>query len=278
MSGLRLGVLGESISYSLSPAIFDWAFRKTGVEGEYRIYEVPPSEVRAFLHGGTFDGLNVTTPYKEEAARECLDLSPVARQTGAVNVVTSAPRGLLGDNTDVTGFQFALRELTGEAFRPEMILVIGSGGAAKAALCGLSAAYGRARVEVATRNPRAAGEKLAARLARFASGSVIELQTAAHFLRDFDLIIQATPVGSVKSPGSPLPERLNFRDGAAVMDMIYAPRETWFLERAGQCGARTQNGLVMLIAQAAASFQLWTGREFPLAEAMHELLPQLQSA
>ncbi len=62
------------------------------------------------------------------------------------------------------------------------------------------------------------------------------------------------------------------------MDMIYAPRETWFLERAGQCGARTQNGLVMLIAQAAASFQLWTGREFPLAEAMHELLPQLQSA
>ncbi len=278
MSGLRLGVLGERISYSLSPAIFEWAFHETGVEGEYRIYDVPPPEMQSFLHSGAFDGLNVTTPYKEQAANECIEFSPAARLTGAVNVLTSTARGLMGENTDVAGFQFALRDLVGAAFQPELILVIGSGGAARAALYGLSDLYSGARVEVATRNLARAQITLNPLLSRFASSSVIEVQTAAHFLRDFDLVVQATPVGSTKLPGSPLPERLNFREGAAVLDMIYAPRKTGFLERAEECGARTQNGLVMLIAQAAASFQLWTGREFPLDKAMHELLPQLQTA
>lgn len=278
MSGLRLGVLGERISYSLSPAIFAWAFRETGVDGEYKIYDLPSGEVQSFLHSGAFDGLNVTTPYKEIAFGECVDLAPAALKTGAVNALTSTPRGLTGENTDAAGFQFALRDLAGGAFQPELVLIIGSGGAAKAALYGLSDRYAHSRVEVATRNPDTTRATLDALLSGFASSSLIEVQTAAHFLRDFDLVIQATPVGSTKIPGIPLPEHLNFREGAVVLEMIYAPRKTVFLKRAEECGARTQNGLVMLVAQAAASFRIWTGREFPLDKAMRELLPQLQTA
>lgn len=274
-----LGVLGENISYSLSPRIFDWAFRETGIEGEYRIFDVSHETVRPFLQqNASWHGLSITTPYKELAFATCDRLSATAQATSAVNVVTRTDDGLRGDNTDVAGFQFALNSLLKDSPAAELILVIGSCGAARAALSGLGELFPGARVEVATRRPEEAKRQLNNLMKIFRSSNVIELQTAAHFLRDFDLIIQATPVGSAKQPGVPLPERLTFREGAAVLEMIYAPHQTPFLKRAEECGARTQNGLIMLIAQAAAAFQIWTGKEFPLEKAMHELLPELNAA
>jgi shikimate dehydrogenase len=278
MSKLLLGILGEGISYSLSPRIFEWAFRETGVDGEYRIYDLPQDEARAFLQSGVWHGLNVTTPHKEFAANCCVNLSARAQQTRAVNVVTRSAHGVAGDNTDVEGFKSALNRLAGASFRPELILVVGSGGAAKAALCSLGEEYGSARVEVASRNPDASQLKLDSLLSRFASSHVIDVETAAHFLRDFDTVIQASSVGSVKVPGCPLPGNLKFRQGAVVLEMIYAPRKTDFMEFAARSGARVDNGVAMLIAQAHSAFNRWTAQKFPLDKAMDELILQLQSA
>jgi shikimate dehydrogenase len=184
----------------------------------------------------------------------------------------------LGDNTDVKGFSFLLDQVIEPDFVPEIALVIGSGGAGRAALQVLAERYPEMRMEVASRHPEIAQLGLGSLEAGFASFSTIDLETAAHFLHDFPLVIQATPVGSVKLPGCPVPEPLRFMSGGVVLDLIYAPYNTRFLEYAEQSGARIQNGLPMLLAQAAESFQIWTGKEFPLEQAMHELLPQLSAA
>ena len=276
MSGLQLGVLGENISYSLSPRIFEWVFRESGVNGEYHVFDLPHGQVREFLHqDSAWHGLSVTTPYKELAFESCSDLSPAAQAARAVNVLTRTKDGIHGDNSDVAGFQFALNLLVGTEPRPQSILVVGSGGAARAVLFALKEQYQSARVEVASRKPDAAQEELQSLLAPFASSNCIDPDTAAKSLADFDLVIQATPVGSFRQPGLPLPEPLVFRKGTLVIDLIYAPRMTRFLEHAQASGAILQNGLPMLIGQAAKAFRSWTGKAFPLDKAMHELLPQL---
>ena len=279
MSPFRFGVLGENISYSLSPQIFEWGFQHCGLDGSYQIFDVKPNDVRKFLlHDTSWQGLSVTTPYKEVARELCSELSDSAKAIGAVNCVTRTSQGLVGDNTDEVGFRFALERLAGAVFEPEIAVVIGSGGAARAVLHALGEKYPLMRVEVVSRNPGETRTQLEPLGARFASFNVIDYQTAAQFMRDFPLVIQATPIGSGKMPGCPLPEPLKFRDKAVVLDLTYAPRKTRFLEYAERSGAQTQNGLIMLIAQAAAAFRIWTNRKFPLEQALQELLPQLSAA
>lgn len=279
MNKFLLGVLGERISYTLSPQIFAWACRETGVNADYRIYDLSPPDARKLLlDDRAWNGLNVTTPHKSLAFDYCKRLSDEARATQAVNTVVRKNDVLCGYNTDVAGIRFALSMAAGADFRPRNALVIGSGGAARAVLYALSEDHSDTRKEVASRAPEQARASLAPILQRFRASSCIDVDTASHFLRDFDLVIQATPVGSDKIPGCPLQKPLKFKEGAIVMDLIYAPRRTKFLQYAEENGARTQNGLPMLIAQAAESFRIWTGIEFPLKKAMAELLPELTAA
>jgi shikimate dehydrogenase len=198
--------------------------------------------------------------------------------TQAVNTIRRGREGLDGFNTDVAGFRLALERVSGETFHPRNALVMGSGGAARAVLLGLSANHKNTRVEVVSRDLDQAQSRLDSLLQVFPSHSYIDIETASHFMRDFDLVVQATPVGSAKLPGCPLRESLRFKTGAVVMDLIYAPRKTRFLEYAEQSGARIFNGLPMLIAQAAESFRIWTGFAFPLEKAMKNLLPELAAA
>jgi shikimate dehydrogenase len=279
MSKLALGVLGENISYTLSPRIFEWAFREAGVEGEYRVFDLPLDKVRDFLtQHRDWDGLNVTTPYKQMAYENCANLSAEAVATQAVNTIQRGREGLEGFNTDVAGFRSALERLVGEDFHPRNTLVIGSGGAARAVMLGLSAKHRNVRMEATSRDIEKAGKQLDSLFQMFPSHSCLDLETASHFLRDFDLVIQASPVGGANLPGCPLREPLKFKVGAVVIDLIYAPRKTRFLDYAEQSGARIQNGLPMLIAQAAESFRILTGFAFPLEKAMKNLLPELAAA
>jgi len=279
MSKLRLGVLGENISYTLSPRIFEWALRETAVEGEYCVFDLPPDQAHDFLtRDRDWNGLNVTTPYKQLAYENCANLSSEAVATQAVNTIQRWREGLKGFNTDVVGFRFALETFAGKDFQPKNALVIGSGGAARAVIVGLSAKHKNVRMEVASRDLNQARSRLDSLLRIFPSHNCVDLETASHFMRDFDLVIQATPVGSAEQPGCPLREPLTFKAGAVVMDLIYAPRKTRFLEYAERSGARIQNGLPMLIAQAAESFGIWTGFAFPLEKAMKNLLPELAGA
>lgn len=271
----RLGILGQSISYSLSPAIFAWAFRRTGLDGEYAVFDLPVQAAEELIRSERWDGLSVTVPHKTLARELCSDLTTVARKTGAVNTLSRRQGRVWGDNTDVAGFRHALRRSVPRCEALRRVLVIGSGGAARAIIVALRECTEALEIAVASRLPEQARRRLHATSEFTCAVQVISLPEAAGALASFDLIVQATPVGSARNPGLPLPAPLRFAPHAHVFDLVYSPVATEFLRAAKECGAHSENGLVMLIAQAAASFETWTGVVFPLDEALTDLLPNL---
>lgn len=261
----RLGLLGENISYSLSPLIMDWAFEQTGIEGEYRLYDVACSELSLELQRSDWHGLNVTVPHKTAVFQACEAYSERASGSRAVNTLFRKNGLLWGDNTDIVGFAYVLQDrLKVMAAPPKNVLVIGDGGAARAIHNVVKEQMPQAKITFASRQPKS-------------ECRAITLPEASENLDRFDLVVQATPVGSTKVGGLPLPGPLVFQPDAVVIDLVYAPRKTPFLHAAESYTPRIENGLRMLVAQAAASFEIWTGRIFPLEKAMRELLPELSS-
>jgi shikimate dehydrogenase len=270
----RFGLLRESSTPSLSPFIFEWAFRQAGLQGEYRLLAVAAADLPTCLADCNWDGLNVTVPHKTRAFELCQEVTARAKNAGAVNTLFRKDGVLWGDNTDIAGFQFALKRFINDRI-PQHILLLGSGGAGRAVLVALTELYPKAEITITSRTPELAEEKIA--MVGTSPRRIISVEDAAYNLESFDLIIQATPVGSGRVPGVPLPLPLKFAPDSAVFDLIYLPRRTFFLQSAESCGARVDNGLVMLIAQAAASFEIWTGTPFPIELALEELVPVLQT-
>ena len=264
----RCGLLGEHISHSLSPRIIEWGLRTCGLEGEYLLYDLPRD--RAQELAGTFGwhGLNVTTPHKTAALSWCECLTERAKTVGAVNVLLRRNSAVWGDNTDVFGCEYALRRYSNSRREIRRALIIGSGGAARAVLIALNEVFAPQEVFIASRDPQAAAARLGLVTSHLSPVQYLSFSAAAEQLDSFDIVVQATPVEV------PLPGPLRFISGALVMDLVYAPRLTRFLQAAARSGAQTENGLIMLIAQAAASFEIWTERTFPLERALAELLPE----
>jgi shikimate dehydrogenase len=273
----RLGLIGQQIQYSLSPVIYQWMFKQAGCTGEYSVHDLTSESVENFLNTtADWHGLNVTTPFKTLLADKCNELSEQAQAIGAVNTLYWCDGELCGDNTDAFGFRYALQSIGRKDSLFGQALIIGSGGAARAALYGLSLDFPETEIAVASRDPQRALAEIQPLANRFLALKCVSLDDAAAALPGYDLVIQATPVGSAKCPGSPLPGELHFRENATVLDLVYAPQETAFLKAARAQSATTANGLVMLIAQATESFELWTGEHIPVQTAVHELLPQLE--
>jgi shikimate dehydrogenase len=266
------GLLGEHISYSLSPRIIEWGLRACGLEGEYLLYDLPQDRAQELAGTSGWHGLNVTTPHKIAALSWCRGLTNRAKSVGAVNVLLRKNGVVWGDNTDVSGCEYALRRYSNLRREIRRALIIGSGGAARAVLIALNEVFAPQEVLIASRDPHAAAERLSLVAGHSLQVQCLSLSAAAEQLDSFDAVVQATPVES------PLPEPLHFRRGALVMDLVYAPRLTRFLQAAERSGAQTENGLVMLIAQAAASFKIWTEHVFPLERALAELLPEFAAA
>lgn len=271
----RFGLLGRHIGFSLSPRIHRWALEQCGLHGGYELFDVDLDTACALVAERRWHGLNVTVPHKTAIHGFCGHLSPMAARIGAVNTLFQRDGIICGDSTDAAGFSAALR-LLGGARNFARPLVIGGGGAARAVLAALVEQFECARVTIAVRNPAAAKSSLDALQLR-ADWRMIALADCAQDLSEFDLVVQATPVGGTQQPGTPLSGDVVFRRDTVAMDLIYAPRRTEFLKQAAAAGAITQNGLPMLIAQAATAFELWTGHSFPLQRALRELLPQLQA-
>ena len=274
MSKLRLGIVGENISYTLSPRIFEWAFARMELDAEYRVYDLPADRAEAFIRGGEWDGLSVTVPHKTLAWNCCEGKTEDARKASAANCLIKIQGEIGAENTDVRGCRSALAQWNSEAAAILRTLIIGSGGAARAARVAVTQSFPEARIALATRDPEQARKRLRVQLDGDPDVDYLLPGDASDSLSEFDLIIQATPVGSVWALGLPLPEPLRFKSGTRVLEMIYAPRDTAFMQKARKQGARVQNGIVMLIAQAGASFQRWTERPFPITEALETFAPE----
>jgi shikimate dehydrogenase len=262
VSGLTrvAAVIGDPIAHSLSPAIHNAAFAELGLDWVYVALLVPAGRggeaVRAVPALG-LAGLNVTMPHKADAAAACDELTSDARTLAAVNTVVSrAGGGLLGDSTDGAGFVDAL---LADGFDPagRPCLVLGAGGAARAIVLALGRTG--AGVTVAARRPEAAAA--AAGLAPGATGA--GLAEVDHLIAGVELVVNATPLGMAGEPPPFDPARLG--PGQYVADTVYHPPETSLVAQARARGARTANGLGMLVHQAARSFERLTSLPPPLA-------------
>ncbi len=262
----RLGVLGWPVAHSRSPAIHNAALAALGMhDWRYQLLPVPPelfAETTRSLGQTGFVGANVTIPHKQEALVLADEASEAANAIGAANTLTFTSDGTIAaENTDAPGLIAALDSSP----RGMTSLVLGAGGSARAAVWALCQAGAR-EVSIWNRSPERA-EALADELGVRA---VARTESA-------DLLVNCTSVG-LERPLSQVersasePEELNqlgltfdqVGNYSYVVDMVYRLGSTQLLIAAREHGARTLDGLEILLAQGALSFELWTGREAPL--------------
>jgi shikimate dehydrogenase len=265
-------LLGDPVSHSLSPELQNRAYREAGMDGVYVALQTSaehlPYMLRSIcLAGG---GGNVTLPHKEKAVTVLDQASAAVRRTGACNTFWLKDDKVHGDNTDVAGFSRALARFLGASAEGLSVLLLGAGGAARAALVGL---LDDGAKEVLLYNRTTERARAVSR--RIGGERVRVLDTVGDLRgRRFDLVVNATRLGL--DPGDPLPLDLGELGWAgAVMDLVYGPQETDFVRAARAMGIKATDGGEMLVQQGAASFELWWDQPAPV-EAMRACLQELR--
>lgn len=261
-------VIGDPVSHSKSPQIHGFWLDKLGIAADYRATEVASADLPAFIKARMQDpawrGCNVTAPHKPAVAHLVGDPVGVCASLAAVNTVLRSPLGcVIGTNTDVDGLAEALAgvEITGAT-----VVLVGAGGAARAALCFLVSRHA-GRVIVIARDV-AKAERLRDLVPADAT-TIVEVAAMGSdeaTTRGAALVINATPMGMTgRAAGSDdmLESLGGIGAGATAFDMVYDPIDTPFLQAARASGADTANGLTMLIGQAAPAFELFFGEPAP---------------
>jgi len=249
------GVAGDPIAHSLSPAIMNTALRRENVNGVYlALHAKLMSDLVMCVREIPIHGLSITMPYKEAILKYLDNTDSHTTKIGACNTVVRAQDGkLYGFNTDTAGVVRPLEQRI--TLHGARILVLGAGGAARAAVFGLK----ERGCEVYIHNRSAAPAQKLARSAHARTIKRMDLKKLA-----FDVIINATPVGMGNSKDSPLTEKeINTR---FLFDMIYDPPETQLVQMARARGAEIIPGLEMFVHQAARQFEIWTGKPAPWDE------------
>lgn len=257
------GVVGHPVTHSLSPLIHNAWIAAAGLDAVYAPFTPPADGFARFvegLRGGAIRGLNVTIPFKEEALACADEISQAAALAGAANLLVFERDGTIrGDNTDGVGLLGAL-SAQAAGFDPAAgpVVILGAGGAARGAVAALVLA-GAPDIRIINRTlTRAEGiaEMFDDRVQAVAENRI---DTA---LSDAALVVNATSLGLGGGAGPVAPlERAP--PHAVVMDMVYKPLRTEFLQRARAAGLRTADGLEMLIRQAAPSFEAFFGAPPP---------------
>ena len=230
----RCGLIGEKLGHSFSPAIHGKL-----ADYEYKLYELSPEQVGPFLEKKEYDGLNVTIPYKKTVIPYCDELTEAAKSIGSVNTIVKRPDGtLLGHNTDYDGFMWLLKN-AGAEVKGKKAVVLGTGGAS-------------VTVQAALRNMGAASVVVISR-----SGEDNYENIARH--SDAKILVNATPVGMYPKTGVSPVDLDSFTALEGVFDVVYNPARTQLLLEAEKRGIPCANGLGMLVAQAKAACERFTG-------------------
>ena len=266
----HVGLLGYPLSHSISPAFQQAAFDHYSLPVRYDLWPTTSQKLEAAvakLRGPGYLGANVTVPYKERVPALLDEVDALASSIGAVNTIAKEGSRLVGYNTDAFGFMKSLEEAGGFAPMNKNVLLLGAGGAARAAAFALVAA-GVASLTIANRTVERA-HSLAGDVGNSAE-SVRAVPMGGDSLRAAaaraDLIVNSTSIGM--SHGEAQERTLLNADlipsGALVFDLVYNPSETPLMKEATKASARTLGGLLMLIYQGAAAFELWTERDAPI--------------
>ncbi len=260
-----LGIFGDPVSHSLSPKMQNAALHAAAIDAVYLPLPVAavdlPAAVQALRAFG-FVGVNVTIPHKEAVMALLDQVDPQAKAIGAVNTIVNRDGVLCGYNTDASGFLHSLRSDLGFDPQGKRVVLLGAGGASRAAIVALAAA-GAVQVVVANRT-RSRAAALTAELSPHCADCCLvaksfEIDILSEALVSADLLVNTTAVGLHGEV---------FEDGmlelltpkAAVFDMVYTPQATALLNRAMAQGRAVADGRGMLVAQGEDAFVHWFGR------------------
>lgn len=267
---LRVGVIGDPVAHSISPAMQQPALDALGIAATYERWHTPAPELTArieSLRASDVLGANVTVPHKLDVMPLLDDVTDLARRAGAVNTIVNRGGRLHGDNTDIHGFATALLEGR-PGTRKEAVLVLGAGGAARAVVLALDS-IGVPRIAIHNRD-RSRAERLGGELEPV-SLTVIAPNALEIELEAASIVVNATSLGW--RPGeSPLTAQQvrHMRPGTLIVDLTY--RETDLLREAKACNLATLDGLSMLVHQGARALEFWTGRAAPVELMMRAAL------
>lgn len=264
MSKLLLGLIGAGIQHSLSPALQEEEGRHHGLRVHYQLIDLDtvgagtealPALLAAVRVIG-FAGLNITYPCKQAVIPLLDELTEEAKEMGAVNTVVRKDGRLIGHNTDGSGWSWGFRRAL-PAAKLGRVVVLGAGGAGSA-VAHAALRLGAERLVIVDKDP-----PRATALARQLNGvhgvdRASANRDVAAALHGADGLIQATPVGSERLPGMPLPEQL-LRPGLWVSEIVHVPLETELLRAARRIGCPTVDGGHMNVGQACRAFELFTG-------------------
>ena len=264
------GVFGHPVEHTLSPAMHNAAFRHLGLDYCYLPFSVHPGGLKDAVGGIralSLRGVNITVPHKEKVMEFLDRIDDEAAFIGAVNTIKNDDGCLTGFNTDGPGFMSSLSE-AGIRVSGAKVLMVGSGGAARAV--GYYLCREADRVVLYDIDGAKAGA-LTRHLNAVRNNAVQAVEKDIKdpgFVRDADIIINATPLGLKPEDPSPLDTSL-ISSGQAVCDFIY--KNTSLLKAASAAGCRTLDGLGMLLWQGVMAFEIWTGVKPPV-EVMRKAL------
>lgn len=271
---LLLGVMGDPIGHSKSPAMHNIALEASGIPGMYVPLHVKPEQLAEAVAGTKalgFSGFNVTIPHKVEMLKLMDELDESAVCCGAVNTVVIQDGKLKGYNTDGIGYVRSLKEALNSELSGKHITILGAGGAARGVVYALLREQ-PASVTVINRTVDKA-EQLATEF----SQDTLQVQSGSYdtldkVLAQTDILINTTSIGmSPNSDKTPL-EQSRIPEGIIVSDLIYNPLETRFLREAKSRGCTVVGGLGMFVYQGAYAYEYWTGQPAPVSVMRSALL------
>lgn len=271
-----VGAFGCPIEENPTGVMEEAAFRAKGLDFRYLTIRVNPGDLEnamAGIRAMNFRGINLTIPHKVEVLKYLDELSEAARIIGAVNMVVNNGGKLWGENTDGKGFLMSLKD-AGVSVAGKTVMILGAGGASRAISveCALA---GAKKIYIANRG-RERGEELTQLLKEKTAAEVefLHWQGAVQVPQDADILVNGTSVGLFPDVDQkPDMDYDTIRPGMVVSDVIFNDPNSLFLREAEQRGAKTINGLGMLVNQGALNFTLWTGVEAP-SDVMMDTLKQ----
>ena len=264
-------IIGDPIDHSLSPAMHNAAFKSVGLNCAYIAFRVPKGELEVSLgslRATNISGFNVTIPHKVGIIPYIDELDPSAKKANAVNTVHCIEGTFKGYNTDVQGFIEPLHKRR-VSFNGMKILLIGSGGAARAIIAALSNEIGISHITIANRTRKNADELITMASNLGLSANFTRMEYLGEHALKSDLIINSTPSGM--NDEQSIVDYEHISKDSIVYDIVYSPMVTNLIEQAKNAKATVIYGYEMLLAQGSKAFEIWTGITAPL-EAMKKAL------